>query len=361
MSVKKIQGLDAIKSLLIVYIVFAHFITFWTKNPFIIRFFKQHNLVVGIFFVLSGFVLSFSKEKGAELWPFLKSRLKRVYPLHAAILVTFLPLFAMIDLHYGSFKEFFLHGVLSFSLLQSWFPEHAVIWNGPTWFLSSLVFCYVVFPLLQKKMHAMKASQLLTLIIVIQVFSFMLFSSYANYKGWAFLEEVNAPASVLFNLFRFNPLLNAMEFILGMAICNLWKTKSFDLRHSGKISTIVACVLIMLLLATPSINHLYLRSQVFIPLFCFFLYALCWQQGAAYKFLSHKYWDVMSPYSFCLYLVHVPVGMLFYKKVIAKQIFSSFPHASFYFLAILIFTIVFHHGVEKKLFVKSLKQRQQKI
>jgi peptidoglycan/LPS O-acetylase OafA/YrhL len=363
MPIKRIQGLDAIKSIVIIYIVFSHFITFWTNNPIIVRLCKQHNLIVGIFFVLSGFVLSFSKEQGAPFLPFMKSRLRRIYPLHAVILLTFIPLFCMIDLHYGSIKDVITNGVLSFGLLQSWVPSHSVIWNGPSWFLSSLLFCYLLFPFVQKKMYAMSARQIVQLIIGIQILTFFIFFLYSSIKGWGAMEDVATPPSLLFNVLRFNPLMNSFEFILGMAVCNLWRKYPIGEYKSAAITTITAMMMVALLLGRSfiEVNDLYLRSQVLIPLFCLFLYAFCWQKGIVFSFLSSKIWNFISTYSFTVYLIHVPVGMFFYKKVIAKQLFQATPHWSLYFMALLVFTFIFQHGIEQKIFTKVFQKRRNRI
>ena len=102
---------------------------------------------VAIFFVISGFVLSLSKgeklEKG-ELSnkQFFLSRIFKLYPLHLLIVALIIPL----DWRLGYIKP--LYQVLAHCLLlQCWYPTHSFVsaLNAATWFLSDIIFFYLVF------------------------------------------------------------------------------------------------------------------------------------------------------------------------------------------------------------------------
>lgn len=57
-SLKKIriQAFDSMRFFLIIQIVLGHFISFANPSPAILKFFSQHNVLVGAFFALSGYV-----------------------------------------------------------------------------------------------------------------------------------------------------------------------------------------------------------------------------------------------------------------------------------------------------------------
>jgi hypothetical protein len=52
----RIQAFDSMRFFLIVNIVLGHFIMFAKPSPVILKFFSQHNVLVGAFFALSGYV-----------------------------------------------------------------------------------------------------------------------------------------------------------------------------------------------------------------------------------------------------------------------------------------------------------------
>ncbi len=119
---------------------------------------------VAIFFVISGFVLSLSKgeklEKG-ELSnkQFFLSRIFKLYPLHLLILAILLPLDWRLG-HLGTWYQTLAHALL----LQCWVPTHHFvdILNSATWFISDLIFFYLIFKYLYR--WVMKTSWLKSLI-----------------------------------------------------------------------------------------------------------------------------------------------------------------------------------------------------
>lgn len=101
---------------------------------------------VTFFFMLSGFLVTYrSSSLGKQ---FYSRRLGRIFPLHWLVLIAMIVLNVvfMHKFHYG--WDLPLH----IALLQSWVPQPAVIYNYSihAWFLSSLVFCVCLTPLLVK-------------------------------------------------------------------------------------------------------------------------------------------------------------------------------------------------------------------
>ncbi len=99
-----------------------------------------------IFFMLSGFSLQYnnawgSTVQGGAYRRFVGRRLLRIYPLHLATLV-------LVLLTSGWNPGW--PALTNALLLQSWVPDtqHYFGFNGESWFLSSLFFCYLFFPLL---------------------------------------------------------------------------------------------------------------------------------------------------------------------------------------------------------------------
>jgi len=101
---------------------------------------------VGLFFVLSGFVLTWTARPGTTLRAFYTRRLARIYPNHVValvlgLLVTVLVLGTQVDV--GTV----LAGLF---LVQAWSPDSSVVFavNGVAWSLSCEIAFYVAFPAL---------------------------------------------------------------------------------------------------------------------------------------------------------------------------------------------------------------------
>jgi peptidoglycan/LPS O-acetylase OafA/YrhL len=129
--------------LFITCIVCGHFIRFASPSDFWFKFFSQHNVIVGAFFALSGYVTAYtSTEVGlpkaspkltdtpSQEW--ILSRVFGYFPLHLATLLLFSPLFVYVDMYYSGIVTTLRNAILSVTMTQSWFPNLAEIWNAPT-------------------------------------------------------------------------------------------------------------------------------------------------------------------------------------------------------------------------------------
>jgi peptidoglycan/LPS O-acetylase OafA/YrhL len=111
--------------------------------------FDAGDLGVSFFFVLSGFVLTWSAaaRPGRPLWRFWRDRLARIYPAHLVALVIAVGCLAVS----GRIAKVTVETVVTGALLvQSWFPDEVVYLgvNSVTWSLSCEVAFYLCFPLL---------------------------------------------------------------------------------------------------------------------------------------------------------------------------------------------------------------------
>lgn len=123
----------------------------------------QGNLAVPMFFVLSGFILSFVHEtdfckipNARTLKLFFSARLARIYPLHIFVLLvlllftTLLPSFIE---RYQSQRFSLPNFFATLFLIQTWgighftpFKDASDAWNGPAWSLSAEMAYYLLFP-----------------------------------------------------------------------------------------------------------------------------------------------------------------------------------------------------------------------
>ncbi|MCU1595554.1 MAG: acyltransferase 3 [Frankiales bacterium] len=100
---------------------------------------------VAFFFVLSGFVLTWTWRPGTGTGRFYQRRFARVWPSHAVMLIASIAAPVVATQHRGV-----ISGLLNLLLLQSWStdPATAFGYNGVSWSLSCEAFFYACFPLI---------------------------------------------------------------------------------------------------------------------------------------------------------------------------------------------------------------------
>ncbi|MBR1416072.1 MAG: acyltransferase [Prevotella sp.] len=182
---------------------------------------------VAFFFLLSGFVLS--KGYGRRLREgtfsysrYLRRRLLKIYPLHLLCLVVVLLI---------SRQSLGLPVLLNVLLLQSWVPSTDFYFscNAVSWFLSCLLFCYLLFPWAYRH-----ASRQLTAVVLACCLAAYLLVPY---------DRVNS-------LLYVNPLVRFVDFYLGIVLCRYLDKKPLQ-RQPAWTELLLVAVLILALLAYP--------------------------------------------------------------------------------------------------------------
>jgi peptidoglycan/LPS O-acetylase OafA/YrhL len=157
---------------------------------------------VGFFFVLSGFVLTWTHRETLLVRNFYGRRVARVYPLHlaTAVLAAFLLLSAGEQIPV-------VPAVLNIFLLQSWVPieRFGSSLNGVSWSLCCEAFFYLCFPLLVRLVARHR------LVIVAA-------ATIAAMVASAVAVIVIAPAEVAEQILYKNPLFRIGDFLLGIVL-----------------------------------------------------------------------------------------------------------------------------------------------
>lgn len=165
---EKIRGIDGLKGITAVIIAYVyHYCILFETNPFhsykvLELVFDSLNLYIGyaegIFFLISGFMMSYiyeEKIKELSLLDFLKTRVKKIYPM---MIVSVVIVFLLENLgknilgYYPLYGErgdvqYSLSALLSSILgIQTGYFSDGDTYsvNGPTWFISILFLCYLI-------------------------------------------------------------------------------------------------------------------------------------------------------------------------------------------------------------------------
>ncbi|MFF7654690.1 acyltransferase family protein [Streptomyces sp. NPDC007983] len=107
------------------------------------------SIAVSVFFVLSGFILTWSARDGDSVATFWRRRFAKIYPLHfVTFIMSALIIFSIGEpvLPGGSVWDGLVPNLL---LMQSWLPEPRIVsgFNTPSWSLSCEFAFYLTFPL----------------------------------------------------------------------------------------------------------------------------------------------------------------------------------------------------------------------
>jgi peptidoglycan/LPS O-acetylase OafA/YrhL len=291
--------------------------------------FKQANLGVSYFFILSGFVMIIAYSgngKGRiDSRKYYSNRLARIYPAYFLALMI---LVVYLLLRSKSFSG--MAFALNLFVIQSWFPPYALTMNGPGWSLAVEFFFYALYPFLFNRIYSKAGPGRLILPILLfwlasQVFfNIMIKSSF--YQG--------SPSNS-HNLLYYFPLMHLNEFLIGN-LGGLFLLKLRDRtakNHTVPILVLMTVLLLMLRFPLPWSYHNGLLAIIFVP----FLLLLSLNKGFLSRAFNLKPLVFLGEISYSIYIYQIPV--FFWSKGMMTVLGITNGYAVFYlFLTSLIVT-----------------------
>ncbi|WP_461042405.1 acyltransferase family protein [Spirosoma harenae] len=144
--------------------------------PLFKLFFDKGDLMVDVFFVLSGIVFTYTywetiQSRKISAFDFFIRRFSRLYPIH---LLTLLVTTCIIYLFFQSFKSYpiyqnndIFHFILNLLFLQHGFFDKGYSFNGPAWSLSIEALMYILFFIQAKYIKLIPSSILLVFLGIV--------------------------------------------------------------------------------------------------------------------------------------------------------------------------------------------------
>lgn len=294
----RIESLTSIRFLAAMMVLFSHLGFLAKSEDPVLRniyenVFYEGYIGVTFFFILSGFILSFSyanrlKNNEITLSDYIISRFARIYPLHILTL-----LFALPIVFYGAYKnnDSLLPLIPNIFLVQSFVPssEYFFSGNAPSWSLSNEMFFYLLFPFLLFRNN---------LFLVIISLAIVLFQVTVSQLGLS-----SGKQHYLIYIFPITRLLDFMVGILLFRVYCHFKDKSININPDA-FQIFAIGLLILAITMKQNILQAYRYDLYYILPMSLLIFSFAYSEGKISSFLSGKVFILLGEASFSLYLIH---------------------------------------------------------
>jgi len=298
MNFKSLNGLRAIATLGI--FVHHHWALLWIAESKDIykdlysKYIYEGFIGVTLFFILSGFLMTINYENKfytinkKEVLLFYKKRILKIYPAH---IITFLLSLLIFPICWDAILQIFLIQSYSGKL------KYAFSYNGPSWFLSSILFSYLIFPFviyfLKKRIISLRGGIILiATAYLIQVFLVITFSSKISSHYWFYV----------FPPFRF------LDFLMGILLALVFKNHIRVIKLNKSVLNIaeigIIIILIILMVNSSNVKEDYRYNFYYSWVFAVMIFVYLFNGGWISAILSKKVFQSLSDLSLYVYLSH---------------------------------------------------------
>ncbi|WP_061028738.1 acyltransferase [Bradyrhizobium sp. CCH5-F6] len=259
----------------------------------------SYGLFVDMFFILSGFVISYSypsTSTGLRSYArFLVRRIARIYPLHLLTLLTFAAL-ALVGISGPTSHASWLDFIQNLFLVQAWGVTDHLSFNSPAWSISAELFCYFLFPLFV--LLAGRISPLMLAIIVALSYGIL---AHAHLPIWQERSQMYG-ATFDFGILRALP-----SFLNGILLTVLFRLSS-DYRKKP-----VAFAGIALFAVSILVLNVYAKPDLAIILFSLAILVTATGESAFARFPGSDWLGRLGNTSYAIYMVHEVLLILLFK------------------------------------------------
>jgi peptidoglycan/LPS O-acetylase OafA/YrhL len=277
---------------------------------FVQTFLSNGYLAVGLFFLLSGFILAYTYEGqisgAANRLRFWEARFARIYPVYFLSLL--LAWWFERTLTLGT-------RIAVFTMVQAWNPREpqmAGAWNYPAWTLSVEAFFYLLFPFVQPRISRRSNGFLSWTVAVLLAVCVWFHTPVISLGNWNHSSFIGSIVPL--------PLLRIPEFLLGMVMGTKFlraRDKEASANQSRPLRVYIALFMSFMLLSLPLGEWV---SFVILP-FAMLIYELALGGSLVARVLSHRLMVLLGGASYAVYLLQFPV------RNWTRVLFVQFPHA----------------------------------
>lgn len=267
------------------------------NNQYVSFVFKQANVGVSYFFILSGFVMivAYQNENKINFAEFIKNRLARIYPVYILAIFIILGIKIFSDIN---FKDL----LLNILMIQSWVPGKALTINNPGWSLSVELFFYSIFPFLVNKVYRKQKLNNITIwIVLFWIISQILFQLITR-------NSIKVPYYEIKDVL-YNPIMHLNEFLVGN-LTGLFFIRKLGSKQNNYTPVIVLIIVTLLVLLKFPIGlnfHNGFLCLLFVPL----ILLISLSNDKITKAFTTSNFVFLGEISFGIYILQAPVWTIF--------------------------------------------------
>lgn len=330
----RINSLDGIKAIMLVLIFCWHTPTN-PSFPFSEPIVDLGARMCEVLFVTSGFLVAYNHYENTmpitlkDSLKYVLSKIKKVWPIHFIA-------FVMIVLHSInnntiSFDISTIYkAIINLLLLQAW-SNDPFSFNGVTWFISALLFCYFMTPLLISIVKRTKR---------INLFMFV---------GLMILRIVLELSNIIPFDYHTSPIIRCIEYFIGMLMLPMFYKIKSTLSKSD--NTNIMSVIELLLSAIYVFLIIYMQGKwirgYFVIAACVLVFTYSLNNGLLSSFLSSKIFSLFSMIQVEFYIFHKVIIEIF-DPVLSRIIHSVFIESVILFCMVIIISVLYRIFLKKK-------------
>ena len=339
-----LPALTGVRTLLAIFIILFHFTPphLGLLYPFI----DNGYVFVGVFFIISGYVLTYNYADRAKILSkreFWLARFSRLYPVYLLVLIISLTMLQD-EWHARSHAEFWQGIILTPLVLQGWSPSVATFWNTVAWTLTSECVLYLAFPWLIRLPWPKKPLHLVVLLLTLWVIGMIPHTLYLYLNPDHIIGPVDRySSSQLIRFLKYTPLPYVCTFLAGVTLGKLQLALTLSPRQRLILSAIsltaVALFFYTLVNHTP---YLLMHGGLLTPIFAALVLGLSGPHLISALF-SWRPLLLVGESSYCLYLLHFNVFQLLHTYHVPERLhLAAFDPWLSYAILILLALAVFH-------------------
>ena len=273
---------------------------------------------VGLFFVLSGFVLAYNYlspdgRMTVGRRAFWSARAARVYPVYALALVLLAPKVIAGSLAANSAAvaaaKLAVGGGSALLLVHAWLPPASLYWNPPGWSVAVEAFFYALFPAVVGWVGLLRRERLVWALAGLWALGLLPSLLYLG------LEPDGGPVTqdargTWLAVLKFNPVLRLPEFLMGVVLGRLFALETPGLKRTGALMAPGAAVLVLGAFAlSQHIPFPLMHNALLAPVYALLVYGLARGGGWLGGFLSRPALVRLGEASYSLYILQYPVWL----------------------------------------------------
>jgi peptidoglycan/LPS O-acetylase OafA/YrhL len=318
----------------------------WHVPPFVRAIAGSGYVAVSLFFVLSGFILTYAHAgrgtRPLQRTSFYASRFARVYPAYAFALVLVAPFFTVHTIRTRGVIEFSREAIAVVTLTQAWVPPIAMAWNPPGWSLSAEAFFYILFPFVVQRIIACRRSTALVLGVGCYLLCLAVPLAYLWLAPDGPIELAPKSTSFWLSVVRYNPAVRFPEFVIGIVFAKgyLELRASRIYRERAALCSLLSVAAIAVILAlSPAIPYPIFHNGLLAPLFALLIVSLAAGRGPLAALLATRPLVALGDASYSLYVLQVPL-LIFWSKAVVLFPSERFQASRLSTVVFLLLTVV---------------------